>query len=548
MASRILYCNLESQEVEFQDIPSTSPLSSVTSLPLALQVFASSHPALVLAFPGSPVKGANMLSAVFVSPQNNQVVYTSASCNFAASGCDAHLDAIVITGHSRYLCYLILDDAGARIERCEQLRDSSSAVFSSLMGDQNTNISIGGAGALGVVYASLIADGEYEVGRFGLGAVMGCANLKGIVLPKGKGERETNARLEAKLLHSRILKKLKREGSNSILDLGNRFGWLPIKNYTLRTDPRIAHLNGYATSRLSTNFAKGCQGCVIACRRVDKAGLVVPRFDDSMQLGANLGFFSPDKVETLLLACRDEGLDPVEMGSLLSSFRFLQHSDYTLPQLYLADVDEIVRIIHLVGERKGVGERFSTGLAPFDFTVHLSGSVVTPFDLRGSDVEALFERVGEGVPAYADLYLGLGRTMSVKARSVLAFYLEVASHALISFGFSPLLMVPYWESLPRILLRNVSFIRYAGEHFTLPGFQAKELLERGVMSLYRYSSLHGKTSAIPEVFQTNPVSALDDHTLSLGMLVSGYEAEKTRVFSRFPQSEHNDNPEAVSST
>ena len=185
-------------------------------------------------------------------------------------------------------------------------------------------MAIGRAGENGVLYASLQCAGR-ELASKGLGCLFGWKNLKAITLPGfSRKDSVCNGKLERKVIkaheRSRISKTLRKEGGGRFIDSALQLGWLPVRNYSDRFDPRAYALDGRSVLDKYGMYPDSCQDCYFSCTRRTKENEILPSWEECTMLGSNLGFFSLESVRILSDAVREEGLGIADTGALLSFF------------------------------------------------------------------------------------------------------------------------------------------------------------------------------------------------------------------------------------
>lgn len=530
MVKKYIYCDLSSQVMEIKEIDaSDSPF--VTALTLYKE-YEELKPIVISGVKQKHIAGANLFSIIFSSPVTESVRYTSSNTSFGLSLTNAGFDGIVLVGHARKLSYLEIDNGEVKLNLCEQLRSSSPYSFSQIVSNLNSYdvLAIGEAGEKKVALASLYYNGEVDLGYLGLGAVFGEANLKGVVL-KANTEVAVDEKLEKKCekaFHTSIkLRHLKLYGNRYFLQYGYRFGFLPLSNYKYRRDPRVLFLTGRVhNDDKRVKLGNTCAGCRINCCERTESNVLLPRATEIMALGLNLGFFDLEKVLALTVAAREEGLSCVELGSLLAYLRTVSTSDYKLPNLKDASVEEMVRVIHLIGEKRGIGESCSLGLKAFPDAIQMSDGTAILCDLRGAELQSVFYSLGEQILCFPDLFYGLSYGENSKSKGSLAYYTELLAHLSLSSSIPP-------EVVGALIFKRFPIRYLARTRFgvrILIKCLGKERLKELNESITLYRELAGPLATIPEHFIKDPISNMDDDkTVAYNAIMFNYDVEVSRI-------------------
>ena len=548
----ILVVHLGKNEIERKES------SKLQGLPLAYELYKTYEalqPVVIvppseraLRFPGS-----SFFSFVFLSPITEHVALVSSALSPGYSLFRLGYEALVITGRSRKLVSLMINAESAEIVSSEDLKGLSAEEAETAMKKNITDsvMSIGRAGENGVLFASMQCGGR-EIGGKGLGCIFGWKNLKTVVMPgfsrkDSIGRGKTEKRMLRRQERCRVSRRMRREGGGCFIDSALTLGSLPVLSYSLRFDPRAYFLDGKAALDAYGSFPDSCQDCFLACGRRTKDGEILPTWEECIMLGANLGFFSLDSVRRLAAAVHEEGLSSADTGAILAYLRSLPGTDYTLPVLKDKGIDEYLRIIHLIGENRGLGERLMHGVKVFPDAIATDDHLPLLTDLRGDKAGAVLALKG----LYSELpaaWLLPHYPLSDKTGALMALYEGAYRLALISKGYSPMgALTEWWGLFPSFVFRFPFLLRLVALLFSAYGLNGTDLLKDGLKLLDIFSD--GKKHAIPDHFCLNPESAYKDNTtLSPVKLLECYEREKRiaemvlksrREKSSSPSSENN---------
>lgn len=464
MDRRILEVDIAQSRVEERSV-------SVSSLyALEKSVIENLSGRIVLTFSG------NILRASYLSPRNGNRITETTSCEFARVISQKGISAVIISGKASKLSFLDISESGIEIHLCEKLKFSSPHTFKKLLGENPSDcfISIGKAGEMKAPLSSLVLDTSFIFGHGGIGAVFGQMNLKGIIL-RNRGEVKNKER-EGKR-KSKLRSRIDKEGWLTLVNEAFMNGWAPVKNFSGRKDPRLLHLS-------SANFE----------RVMDREEDAPIDLFSTFALGSNLGFFDPVKVQFLFEGCLALGLDPISVGYVLANVKYQEKLEYPFPDLYNADVDDILSLLDEMAEMKGFGELFNS----LAIKLLEDKSFFPLCDLRGSLMMALSYALDDLYPFYADLALGLSRKFSNKNIGLIYAYLRLYYLYQIDNGISPdLALVSVSEILFKFVPDNAFLLRASLSSLVLGKMKDKALAECALEKLSEE-----KLGNLPKFFTT----------------------------------------------
>jgi len=174
--------------------------------------------------------------------------------------------------------------------------------------------------------------------RGGMGAVMGAKGLKAIVvLDPGPGAspemldlphwREHSRPYLQELRTSPAIARYREFGTAATLEVVNKLGGLPIRNFARGQDPATEAITGMRMAEIINERggvpSHSCMtGCTIQCSNVwvDPTGKEVAssmEFETNTLLGANLEIFNFDAIARFTRECNDLGIDTIETGGAI---------------------------------------------------------------------------------------------------------------------------------------------------------------------------------------------------------------------------------------
>lgn len=239
---------------------------------------------------------------------------------------------------------MIVDQEGARFEPADELTglgsfDTSARLFERF-GKKSALMVLGPAGEhlmniAGICNTDVEGRPSRLCARGGLGAVMGSKRLKAIVL-LDDGQRAVPSLDDAlwKAAGKVYVKELRTQpatserypqfGTAGTLEVVNKFGGLPVRNFRYGSDPRTSSITGLHMRELILErgglTTHSCMtGCAIQCSNVftDKEGNEVAssmEFETNGLLGSNLEIFDFDAIAGFTSRCNDLGVDTIETG------------------------------------------------------------------------------------------------------------------------------------------------------------------------------------------------------------------------------------------
>ncbi|MCR5732583.1 MAG: hypothetical protein K6G51_06580 [Sphaerochaetaceae bacterium] len=393
----------------------------------------------------------SILRANYINPRNNNRTTETIDCAFADRVSQRGISAIIIGGYANKLSFLDISRGRVDIHLCEQLRYCSPHIFKRTLSEDSLDscLSIGKAGELKSPLACCVIDSSITFGHGALGAVLGSMNLKGIMVRAN--EEKKGAKLKKKK-KSTLLDRLEQEGELTLVNEAFLNGWAPVKYFSGKKDPRVLHLSSAAFKRAVEKDAP------------------IPDLFSALNLGSNLGFFNPVKVQALFEGCLALGLDPAGSGYCLANIKYRQQLEYPLPDLFNAEVVDLLLILDSASERRGIGEIIN------NIAIEVVGehSFLPLCDLRGSQMMALSYALDDPYPMSADLITGLSRKYSVKNIALVYAYLRFFVLYQIDNGVSP---QPGLASISEYLFKripnNALLLRFALNKFCLKNMKDK---------------------------------------------------------------------------
>jgi len=240
---------------------------------------------------------------------------------------------------------------------------------------------IGPAGENLVRYAAILNDNGRTAGRTGMGAVMGSKNLKAIAV-RGSSSvplHDVAAFKEAQkqawtVVKDDIQSQMLRLGGTSFwMDVGDMYGDIPQRYFTLGEWDRAEKLSGTAMNETILVKPRACYRCPIACGRetkLDRYGLSKvdgPEFETVASFG---NLLLNDDLESVAYAghlCDLYGLDTISTGGTIGLATYLFEQGIIGPaetdgiELSWGDIEPVLQLIPAIAARDGIGDLLAEG-------------------------------------------------------------------------------------------------------------------------------------------------------------------------------------------
>lgn len=379
---------------------------------------------------GTSVPSSGRFAAVGASPLTGTVLDSNAGGRFGVRLRAAGLDALVIQGRAAEWSVVVVDGRGGERSAGEgpQVRliplselwpeadatepePTSSGVVSGLRERLGSGYSLlfpAGAGRRGALLGSLRTDDRRNLGRGGLGAVLGGKQVFAVAVA-GEGlppsaepdhlsflQYEAEKQLAANPVTSRALPEF---GTAVLVNLLNQAGALPAKNFTASCWERAEVVSGEALRDGPATGRRGCFGCRIRCtRRVGKgkSGGEGPEYETIWAMGPACGVSDLSVILEANRLCGEYGLDTISTGATIACAMELAESGVLGRELRFGDGVRLLEIVREMGEGRGFGAELADGSARFalryghaETAMHVKGLEMPAYDPRGMQGQGL---------------------------------------------------------------------------------------------------------------------------------------------------------------
>lgn len=329
----------------------------------------------------------------------------------------AGFDAVVITGRAEKPMWIFIDDDEVTLRDAKHLWRHLTFEVERMVreevGDERVSVAtIGPAGENMVRYACVWNDWR-QAGRGGVGAVMGSKNLK-VIACRGTKPVEVPNVEELLDVCGKYYKRIQEEpgteayrlyGTNyDIVEL-NEMGVLPTRNWQ---DATFEHADEISGEYIFKNYIKkdiGCSLCPIACAKVAsveegpyKGASAVMDYEPSYSMGPNCGVDCYPAIIKGVELCDGYGLDGITTGVTIGwamecyERGILTKEDTGGLELKFGNHDAMIKMIHLIARREGIGNLLAEGVREASkrvdkdsehFAMHVKGMEMAGFDIRG---------------------------------------------------------------------------------------------------------------------------------------------------------------------
>ena len=249
-------------------------------------------------------------------------------------------DAIIIRGASEKPVYISIIDGKAEIHDASDLWGKTTfdttRILKKRHDGKNVSVAcIGPAGENLVLFSTLINDEHRSAGRGGLGAIFGSKKLKAIIVSGDKRVPIAKPKLYSELSRKyvKIMAKnsvtgegLPKYGTAILVNIINKAGMLPYKNWQTGVNPYGEKISGETLAQKYLIKRRPCWGCQIGCGRVTKVEKGPyqilysegPEYESTWSLGSSTAVNNLEAIIKANHYCDEFGMDTISMGSTIA--------------------------------------------------------------------------------------------------------------------------------------------------------------------------------------------------------------------------------------
>jgi len=362
-----------------------------------------------------PVSSKYLIGAK--SPLTNAIGFGISSGGVGAELKSAGWDGLVVTGASEKPVYILIDDDRIEVRDASRLWGKTTWETEELirkeLNDSTVRVaSIGPSGEKKVLIANITNDRNRQVGRTGMGAVMGSKMLKAIAV-RGTGDVEV-ADLKGLVEFCRDLnercqgpktEKYRKYGTPANILIHNNLGCLPTNNFQKGTFDRAEDVSGETMLRTHVKKIAACSACPIACDHLNEVtegkwkGTVASMDYESLELlGPCCGVSDLNAITKAVQLCDELGVDTMSAGVIVAwamecfEKGILGKQDVDGLDLRFGNGDAMVEAVRKLALKEGkLGELLSLGVKrasekvgkdSYKFAMHCKGMEWGAYSLR----------------------------------------------------------------------------------------------------------------------------------------------------------------------
>lgn len=338
---------------------------------------------------GLPLPGFARYSVTFKSPLTGGVGASEAGGAWPVALKRNGFDGIIIRGKAPKPVYIWIKKEKAQIVDATRIwglfPKEAAKVIKDEVSDVNAKMILIGPGSERLVrFGSAINGLRFVHGRGGSGAVMGSKMLKGVVVSSGGSMPVANpdevrriiAQFNEQAMSMAAFAIPSEEGSAGYVIFQNEDGQLPTENFRKGSIEGADRIN--ATS-FKPYFEKseGCPGCPVKCKKchgVSSAKYKIdaaygsPEYESCATLGSYVGVTDTLAVLKANELCNKYTLDTISTGGTIAfamecyEAGLLRNSDTEGLDLRFGNGDALVRLVEMIGERRGIGDLLAEGV------------------------------------------------------------------------------------------------------------------------------------------------------------------------------------------
>jgi aldehyde:ferredoxin oxidoreductase len=432
-ANRVAWVNLTAGTIEYKGVAEEDARKYLGARGLGVKYVFDNGPQVepfspdnILCVMNGPLTGTNVnmsgrLAVVTKSPLTGTVADSHMGGWTAAKLRWAGFDGLVFKGKADKPLYALVENETVTLHDASDVWGKGIHETLKILRDRHgadcDGMAIGQAGENLVRFSGWVNINDRAAGRNGTGAVGGSKNLKAIIIRGDKKNRPAPADKEAdKTARAKALAAIMAEenitsprkgglsvyGTNVLMNITESIGALGTRNSSM------AGFGKDNAEKISGEFVNDnilvdnptCHACPVACKKEVQikegpwAGLRMEsvEYEPAWSLGANCGNNDINTVAKLIDLCNDYGMDPIELGNVLSVYMEAGEKGYTNGdgRLNWGDIYGMVEVTHRIAKREGVGDKLAGGAARSamafghpELSMTCKGQAIPAYDPRG---------------------------------------------------------------------------------------------------------------------------------------------------------------------
>ena len=375
--------------------PETDPLSPENRMVLATSIMA-----------GTIVSSSSKLAIVSKSPQTGTISDGSVGGHIGAELKYAGYDAVMITGKADSLSYLYIDPDKIEIRSARELAGmgtfKTDEILKEMIGDDQVKILANGPAGENLIPFSCICSERYrQLGRGGMGAVMGSKNLKAIAIrgwldvnvPDINACMEVAAHAHKKDEVTSPDNVISTDGTPILVGYCQESGLFPTRNFQEGTFKDYKNIDSEKFKSIRKQ-KKACFSCGIACGNYVKTKTNVvegPEYETIAMGGSCIGNSDHEKIVDFNVFCDDLGLDTISAGGVIAYMMEMTEKGIHDFGIKFGETDKALDLVKQIAGKKGLGAEAALGVKALsekfggrDFAIHVKGMELPGYDPRGS--------------------------------------------------------------------------------------------------------------------------------------------------------------------
>ena len=369
---------------------------------------------------GTDVNMSGRLAVVTKSPLTGTVADAHMGGWTAAKLKWAGFDGLVFQGKAAKPTYAYVEDGQVTLHDASDVWGKgiheTLDILKARHGQECDGMAIGQAGENLVRFSAWVNVDDRAAGRNGTGTVGGSKLLKAIIIKGDKKNRPDPANKDAdKEARKRALAAIMAEenitspkkgglslyGTNVLMNITESIGGLGSRN------SQVTAFGAENAEKISGEYVREnilvgeptCHACPVACKKeVEikegpfKVRMESVEYEPAWSLGSNCGNNDIAAVAFIIDRCNDWGMDPIELGNVISMYMEAGEKGYTNGDGSLAwgDTHGMVALTEKIAMRQGVGDKLSAGAAGGakafghpELSMTVKGQAIPAYDPRG---------------------------------------------------------------------------------------------------------------------------------------------------------------------
>ncbi|MBU2515742.1 aldehyde ferredoxin oxidoreductase family protein [bacterium] len=375
--------------------PLVDPLSPDNKIVLTASVMA-----------GTIISCSAKLAVTTKSPLTGTITDGSMGGHIGAELKYAGYDAICIKGKAATLSYLYLDPDKAEIRPVSELKgmgtfETEKKIKEMVKDDTVKVMAIGPAGENLVRYSCISTERYRQLGRGGIGAVMGSKNLKAVAIKGWLDVQVPDIKkcMElAKEIHQQdgIVSpeyQIYTDGTPMLVDFSQASGLLPTANFQEGTYDDFEKIN--SASMKSIRIAKkACFSCAIACGNYLKgktSEVEGPEYETIALCGSSIMNNDKEKIVEMNSICDDFGLDTISAGAVIAYMMEATEKGLHDFGIRFGETDKAIEMLSKIAYQQEIGVDAGLGTKALadkyggsDYAIQVKGLELPGYDPRGS--------------------------------------------------------------------------------------------------------------------------------------------------------------------